>query len=201
MQSLSHAIATALREVESGIAHQRTQGKLPVVPERIHLSLNFTLDEAGTQAVASAEGPHSVTIEFKAGERLAVAAESAASPDEAAHARTTGEKDRIIRALSQVFGAPGFDSSARATVFREALEGFSRKQALAALSAVTASPSASHPEPMRAAAHRLRGVIQSGPGKALDRGANTLREVLTSHPMELVLLVAETEWKTQEKWL
>lgn len=201
MQSLRHAIAAALREVESGIAHQRQPGKLPLVPERVHLSLNFTLDEAGTRALASAGGPHSVTIEFKAGEWPAGAAASAASTDEAAPDPTTGAKDEIVSALSQVFGAPGFDSSARATVFREALEGWSRKQALAALSAVAASPSASHAEPMRTAVHRLRGVIQSGPGKSLASGVSTLRDVLTCHPMELVLLVAETEWKSQEQWL
>lgn len=201
VQPLRHAITAALREVESGIAHQRQQGKLPLVPERVHLSLNFTLDEAGTQALVSAGGPHSVTIEFKAGERLAGTAALAASTDEAAQARPAGAQDEIVSALSQVFGAPGFDSSARATVFREALEGLSREQALAALAAAAASSSASHSEPMRTVAHRLRGVIQSGPSKTLERGGGILRDVLTRHSFEEVLRVAETEWKTQEKWL
>lgn len=201
VQPLRHAIAAALREVESGIAQQRQQGKLPLVPARVHLSLIFTLDEAGTQALASAKGPHSVTIEFTAGERPAGAEAPAASTDEAAQDRPTSAQDEIISALSQVFGAPGFDSSARATVFREALEGLSREQALAALAAAAASPAASRPEPMRTAAHRLRGVIQSGPSKTLERGGGILRDVLTCHPLELVLRVAEAEWKTQEKWL
>lgn len=201
VQSLRHAITAALREVESGIAHQRKQGKLLLIPERVHLSLNFTLDEAGTQALASTSGPHSVTIEFKAGERLAGATESAASTDEAAQDRPAGAQDEIVSALSRVFGSPGFDSSARATVFREALEGLSRERALAALAAVGSSPSASHSEPMRTVAHRLRGVIQSGPSKTLERGGGILRDVLARHSFEEVLRVAETEWRTQDKWL
>ena len=50
-------------------------------------------------------------------------------------------------------------------------------------------------------AHLLRGVIQSGPTKALDRGVSTLRDLLTRHSLAEVLRVVDTEWKTQMAWL
>lgn len=200
MPTLSHAINTALRELESGLAVQREQASLPLIPERIQLTLTFALDADGTTNT-SPGGPHSVTVEFKTGNRSPGAAGSPAPPSVSAALPVTDAAGEIVSTLSQVFGTPGFDSSARATVFREALDGMSRKQALAVLAAVTSSPSASTDDATRMTAHLLRGVIQSGPTKELDRGVSTLRKVLARHSLAEVLRAVEGGWKTQEAWL
>ena len=198
--TLSHAINTALREMQLGLAVQRDQGSLPLIPERVHLTLTFALDADGTTN-ASPGGPHSVTIEFKTGDRSSRPAGSPAPPAAAAGRPATDEAGEMVSALSQLFGAPGFDSSARATVFREVLEGMPRKRVLAVLAAVSTSPSARTDDATRMAAHLLRGVIQSGPTKALDSGVSTLRKVLSGHSLAEVLRAVESEWKTQSAWL
>ncbi|MBI5801303.1 MAG: hypothetical protein HZA92_11365 [Verrucomicrobia bacterium] len=194
MPKLNHAITAALRELEQGLAVQREQGKLALVPERVQLTLAFALDEDGT-VNAAPDGPHSMTIEFKSGSPTALAAASTAPRP------VTVAEGEVFPALSQLFGAPGFDSSARATVFRDALEGMSQEQILTVLAAASAAPAAGTDAATRMAAHLLRGVIQSGPTKAVDRGVNALRELLARHPLAELLRVAEAEWKTQAAWL
>jgi hypothetical protein len=76
-----------------------------------------------------------------------------------------------------------------------------RKRVLAVLAAVSTSPSARTDDATRMAAHLLRGVIQSGPTKALDSGVSTLRKVLSGHSLAEVLRAVESEWKTQSAWL
>ena len=200
MPTLHHAITAALREVELSLTHQHQKGKFPVGLERVQLTLTFALDGDGT-ANASPGGPHSLTISFKPGELTARAGTSPAPPAASLPNPPTDAAGEIVAALSQVFGAPGFDPSARATVFREAVEGMSQEQVLAVLTAAAASPSASADDATRMSAHLLRGVIQSGPTKALDRGVSTLQDLLTRHSLAEVLRVVDTEWKTQMAWL
>lgn len=200
MPTLSHAINTALRELESGLVAKREQASLPLIPERVQLTLSFALDADGTTN-ASPGGPHSVTIEFKTGDLPGGPAVSPTPLPVPATLPVPDAAGEIVAALTQVFGPPGFDSSARATVFREVLEGMSRKQVLAVLAAVTATPTASKDDATRMSAHLLRGVIQTGPTKALDSGVSTLRKVLAHHSLAEVLRAVESEWKTQAAWL
>ena len=200
MPTLNHAITAALREVELSLTHQREEGKFPVGLERVQLTLAFALDGDGT-VNASPGGPHSLTISFKPGELTAKTHPSPAPPATSLPRPITGPAGEITEALSQVFGAPGFDPSARASVFREVVEGMTQEQVMEVLTAVLASPSANADNATRMSAHLLRGVIQSGPTKALDRGVSTLRELLARHSLTEILRVVDTEWKTQMAWL
>ena len=107
----------------------------------------------------------------------------------------------LTDALAQIFGPPGFDDSARAMVFREGFEGMSHEQALAVLTAAAAPSTAGLDDAMWMPAHLLRGIIQSGPAKALDPGVSVLRAVLAIHPLAEVLRVVQREWKSQSDWL
>lgn len=200
MPTLNQAIIAALREVELSLSRQPEVGKLSAGLERIQLTLAFSLDTEGTTNT-SPGGPHSITMEFKAGDLSVRTVESPAPPTATAPNPVADATGEIVGALSRVFGAPGFDPSARATVFREAVEGMSQEQVLAVLIAVSGSPSAIANDATRMTAHLLRGVIQSGPSKALDSGVHTLRDLLTRHPLAEVLRVVDAEWKTQMAWL
>ena len=191
---LNDAIATVLREVERGFAARRAAGGLPMAPERIRLTLNFTLDATAQHAHAQPDAPHSVTVEFKVGEwgQLQPVAAPVAEPVAAGG---------IVPVLTQVFGAPGFDSSARATVFREVLEGKSHDEVLAVLATLRPEATAPLADATRRASHVLRGIIQSGPTKNVGQGAKLLVELMTQHPLAEVLRVAETTWKTHDDWL
>ncbi len=197
MQLLNQAIATVLLEIERGFATRRNAGGTTLAVERIRLTLNFTLDTTGQTASATPDGPHSVTVEFKVGDAtpsgpLAVAAAPVTFPP--------AEGD-IILALTPVFGAPGFDSSARATVFCETFASRSHEQACAAVAALGTPLPPGTDDITSFAAQMLRGIIQSGPAKLPARGEKLLEAVLHRYPLEEVLRVVEQTWKTQDDWL
>ncbi len=197
MEMLNDAIATVLREMERGFAARRAAGGLPMTPERIRLTFNFSLDAAGQIARAEPDAPHSVTVEFKVGEWGQLQPVTAPVAPAAKPAVEGG----IIPVLSQVFGVPGFDSSARATVFRETLADCSHDEVLAVLATLRPEATAPLDNATRLASHVLRGIIQSGPTKNVGQGARALVELLTQHPLAEVLRVAETTWKTHDDWL
>ncbi len=197
MQELNEAIAMVLREVERGFAARRATGGLPISPERIRLTLNFTLDAAKGSVRTEPHGPHSVTVEFKVGE--AGQWQPVAAP--AVPVASLPAVNGIIPTLTKVFGAPGFDSSARATVFRETLAERSHEEVVAVLVALRPTATPPTDEGLRRASQVLRGIIQSGPTKNVAQGAETLIALLVEHPLAEVLRVAETTWKTHDDWL
>ena len=202
MQLLHQAIAVALQEAARGIAAARP---LPpelgqVTADRLRITLNFALDKTGTQASAGV-GPHSLSLDFK----LGPVSEGETSPVPAAPpvvaAPAVDATSDIFGTLQQVFGAPGFDSSARAMVFREALEGLTQEQARVAVARLRPGvPSPADPATQRAG-NILRGICHSGPLKNAARGGQLLAALLAHHPLLALLAVAETEWKTHDDWL
>lgn len=197
MQPLNEAIATVLREVERGFAARRAAGGTPLTPERIRLSLNFAFDGTGQSAHAEPGGPHSVTVEFKVGEAGQLVPVTPAAVPATKPAVATD----MVPVLTQVFGPPGFDSSARATVFRETLADRSHAEVVAALTALRSNaPSALDPA-VKHVSQILRGMLHTGPMKNVPHGAELLIELLVQHPLAEVLRVAETTWKTHDDWL
>jgi len=192
MQPLNEAIAAVLKEVNRGCA----AAGVPAQPERVRLTLNFAL-EAGQTPRAQADGPHSVTVEFALNDAPA----GNPAPAAAVPIAATAESGGMAPALSQVFGVPGFDSSARATVFRETLAGMTPAEVEAVMAALTTPLAGIADERRRHAVHILRGVIHSGPTKQVERGAEALRRMFASHPLAEVMRVVEAEWKTQDAWL
>ena len=98
-----------------------------------------------------------------------------------------------------MFGAPGFDSAARATVFRETLQPLDesdRRKVLASLGAGTAvelDPS------LNLAQHLLRRLAGSGPAGPKD-GPERLRCLAERFPVVELIRVAAERWRTQSDW-
>lgn len=205
MQPLHQAIATALQAAAQGIATARPLSPelSRLTPERLQLTLNFALNESGTQASATAAGPHSLTLEFQLAP--SPASETLPAPVPPAHPVVAPPAPiaaaDIFGTLQQVFGAPGFDSSARATVFREALEQLDLEQARAAVARLRPGVSLPAAPAIQRAGNILRGICHSGPLKNAARGGQMLAALLAHHPLAAVLAVAETEWKTHDDWL
>lgn len=196
MQMLSDAIAAALREVERGLASRRAEGGLAFAPQRVQLNFHFALE--GGAVHASATGPHSVSIELGGGGAPPTLASAMVG---AVNRLPTAAAVESADGLAAVFGAPGFDSSARATVFRETLAGMSDAEARAVMAALQTPLAEISEEAQRRAVHILRGVILSGPAKQLERGAVVLRNALAGRPLAEVLRHVEVTWKTQDDWL
>ncbi len=196
MQPLNEAIATVLREVERGIAAQRATGGLPLIPEHLRLTLNFALEASGPAAQAESNGPHSVTLEFRVGETGQFPSVPSPAPVVIRPVETG-----IVPALAQIFGAPGFDSSARATVFRELLAGQTHEEVVAALATLSSHATPPKDDVTRRISQILRGIIHSGPTRNVAQGAEILTAVLAQFPLAEVLRVAETQWKTHDDWL
>lgn len=194
MQPLNEAIAAVLKEVNRGCA----AAGVPAPPERVRLTLNFALDP-GQLPRADAAGPHSVTVEFAVG--AAGQWQPVTPPTGTALAAPAAVPNEIAPALAQLFGVPGFDSSARATVLRETLAGMTPAEVEAVMAALTTPLAGITDERRRQAVHILRGVIHSGPTKQVERGAELLRRVFANHPLAEVMHVVEAEWKTQDAWL
>lgn len=193
MQPLNEAIAAVLHEVSRGCAANRPSLK----PERIRVTLNFTM-EPGQPPQAHANGPHSVTVELDLQEIPANGPTATATlPSRTGPANPVG----VVPALSQVFGAPGFDSSARATVFRETFADRTPGEAAAIVAGLTTPLASLTDERTRQAVHILRGVILSGPAKQVERGAEILRQVFFECPLTAVMQTVESTWKTQDDWL
>lgn len=188
MKPLNEAIAAVLREVSQGCAADRSTLK----PERVRVTLNFALT-AGQPPYADAAGPHSVTAEFVLGAAGQEPIFLPAEPKKNLHECTS--------LLAQIFGAPGFDSSARATVFRETLAGLTPKEIEAVMATLTTPLNGIMDERQRQVVHILRGVIHSGPTKQMERGAELLRRVFANHPLAEVMQNVEADWKTQDAWL
>ena len=156
----------------------------------------------GTQN-ASPNTTHSLEIEYSANaKRLERLSPIAALPDTLVEPQDSGEgpTDEVMVELTQLLGAPGFDSSARAAVVREVLQGLSRVQVLQAAHNLDGAP---HPElkgDVRRAWHRLAGVIRSRSFNTIDEGGQVVRRLFERYPPAQVLRWISERWQSQEKW-
>jgi hypothetical protein len=101
----------------------------------------------------------------------------------------------------EVFGAPGFDSSARATVFREALAELSNDQALAVVDSLNGSLVSGTDEVVKRAWFLIGALLRSGPLKSTDRGGAFLAKIFSQHSVQSVIQLIEDRWKSQAEWL
>ncbi|KAB2661935.1 MAG: hypothetical protein DVB31_11825 [Verrucomicrobia bacterium] len=213
MQSLSEVVRALRAEIAASLADE---GPLPEgcrwVADRVVATLGFsvvTSPEDGASGrtprfvVATGGGAvHSLRVEFAPGEPVprAVGAPAATDVPAPAPRRLRGEATQpAVEILSGVFGAPGFDSSARATVFREALDpldgaGVRRLMETLGDREPTGDRAADH------ARHLVRRVIASGPGTVED-GVAALRGLFAIHDAGELLGLIEDRWRTQDDWL
>ena len=101
--------------------------------------------------------------------------------------------------LAEVFGAPGFDSSARATVFRETLEDLDEAERWAVLTTL-GDPAAEGEEPALSRARQLiQRLVGSGPAGP-KRGPQLLRQLASHAPAAALIRLAAERWRTQSEW-
>ncbi len=173
------------------------------------LELHFDVQDAISAPSTTAQPPHTLAIKFKvrtsaqnnghpgeAIEFVEVPVHKAASPPTA-----PSTEDQLIQSLSEVLGAPGFDSSARATVFREALDGLSDAQALSTMQSFTDPELLKQDDFVKHAHHLISGVLKSGPLKSAGSGGKALAKLFTNHPAVTIVKLVEKNWKTQADWL
>lgn len=152
----------------------------------------------------SAVPTHAVTIQ------LAAAAAPSTTPisraDTAALAEPPQEPGHsLIGLLTRLFGPPGFDNAARASVFREIVEELSSEQLASLLEILrkdrTEIPLEKHPDSAIAKARtRLLRLIRLGPA-GLNGGIDALLEVFDQQHASVVLETIRAQWKTQEAWI
>lgn len=210
MRTIRDALGGLRRELEQALAE--TQSGSNLLPERVVINLRVTMtDEGGWVAESESlvdpavRGPgHSVCLEFRvasAGMKL----EPSTAPGLVAGIKPSNPLDgeaaqKVVSELSRLFGVPGFDSSARATVFREALEGLPSETILEAVG-LLADPRAPQDPTVRQARHRLLGLVRSGPLGSPVQAVELLGGIFRQFPpTNVVRLVLET-WKTQDDWL
>lgn len=110
--------------------------------------------------------------------------------------------DRALAVLTEILGPPGFDSSARASVFCEAVSELDESQRVAIWNALAdPRPGVVIDPQLKRARHLLRGVLRSKTGGSVSDGPTALAALFTSHRSEDLLQLIQSHWKTQADWL
>ncbi len=144
-------------------------------------------------------GRHAITIEFAVG-RTPGASSLASRIESAAPAPGPGREKAAERLLTELLGPPGFDSSARAAVFCDALRERTLDEVRAAAAALTRLPGEIPDETVRRTRHCLGGIVQSGPLKSAVRAEQILVELLEDWSLAALLELVARHWRTDENW-
>lgn len=210
MRTIRDVLGGLRRELEQALAE--TQPGSTWVPERVVVNLRVAMAEDGGW-VAESESlvdpavrglGHSVSVEFRIPSKTSTLEQTAfvesVAPVNAANPLDGTAAQKVVNELSKLFGAPGFDSSARATVFREALEGLSSETILEAVG-LLADPRAPQDPTVRQARHRLLGLVRSGPLGSAAHAVELLGGIFRHYPPSNVIRLVLETWKTQDDWL
>ena len=223
MTTLNNVITALQREIDEALnvaadANLRTR----LVAERVVLKLEVSIEEkmdaggssdlkfkvVNSTTEATRAHAHSLTIEFQPvvansvqAAKVVVPTETCATVPKASVRLEPTDSEQVINALSSVFGAPGFDSSARATVFREVFSGLDPAQVSNLVASFSGNSSSEADAALRSAIQRVNGILRSGPQRSPEEGRKILARVF-SRPSHLpVLKFIEETWKAQEDWL
>jgi hypothetical protein len=224
MPSLNNVLAALRREIEAALEENAApNSRIRLRPHRVVLSLEFSVieqrvpdgsvelscDFCKTGASPNAEKTNSLTIEFKpvfqmpapSAIKRAPARRKLDAPQKKLPQLDPAEAENVVQSLSSVFGAPGFDSSARATVFREVFAELSGQQAALLVASFTTGTVPEDDEELRNASHRINGILRTGPLRSIERASEVLAKAFDRHELEPVLLLIKEKWKTQSDWL
>ncbi len=214
MMSVQQAVRALRRELSAALIGD---ADLPpgaaLVADRVVVSLGVCLtpnhsspDAAGTFMVAtdSAACLHHVEIQFQVGTRAVplegthpVSGHPALSTVDASNAT---DASTIFAVLSEIFGPPGFDSSARASVFRETLEPLPEAQRRSVLGSLSGQAPSEAPDPsLYYARHLIRRLAASGPS-GLEQGIKLLERLAQQGDLNDLIQIAATRWRTQSEW-
>lgn len=209
MLSLEQALRDLRRDILVGLAGEGASSVGAASVERMTLSLGVRprSDRPAGEGTGGWEvhvgpgpAPHQVTVEISWPGRglegggvapMQAATSQATAPD-------VGDRG-CLAGLAEVFGAPGFDSAARATVFRETLEPLSEVDRRVVLASLGEVPGAEVDPSLGLARHLLRRLAGSGPGGSQE-GPERLRRLAERFPVEELIRVAAERWRTQSEW-
>src|SRR4030095_1973282 len=222
MKPLREVIRIFQREVTAALDGMNETGQGMVwKPERVTLLLDVVLDEAGvpqarihpSDDLEAEGGPgHRLTIEFRLQHADTMATGEGAAVVRAPIERGSGQGfrtspetseadvDRTYEDLRAILGERGFDSSARAAVFCEALQKLSLPQAFALCGALTSPSGEVNDETLRRARHQMLGIIRSGSLKSPERAAEILTHVFEAWPLARLVRFVADRWKTHDTW-
>ena len=229
MQSLNQVLAALRQEIEAGLtAGPSAPGSAPWSAGKVVVELDVVGREqagrigfavagaAGVGASAGADadaGADAGQPQFKLRLRLelqragAVDATLASSADVSRVRATEPARpaapatEPVFQALCGLFGAPGFDSSARACVFREALEGLSDADVAVVIARLEGTPAGEVSAAIERAHQLLSRVVRSGPAHSFRRGGEILTALFAQTPVAAVLRLVEERWETQRDWM
>jgi hypothetical protein len=125
---------------------------------------------------------------------------------ESATAGADTAKDKgLVESLTGMFGAPGFDNAARASVFADILESLTPEQVTALVSSfeldATEVPREKPTDPAVAAARiRIARLLRLGPER-YKGGLETMLAVLKRTPAPSLIQTVRATWKTQDAWI
>ncbi len=209
MLPVQQTIRALRRQILGALADETALPEgVTLVADRVSVSLAVQINPTEPTAsprwlvVVTEPGPclHHVTLEF----RLATAEHGEnrpaqlVKPSGSTEAGANGAAPRKFAVLSEVFGAPGFDSSARATVFREALEELSEEQGHRVLLSLGSVPSPGEEAIVSRARHLIQRLAASGPAGS-ERGPEKLRHLASTGSVRELIQLAK-RWRTQSEW-
>jgi hypothetical protein len=207
------AALQALREELERTLGRPTQGGVAntLRPEEASLTLEFVFEGGGFRIAtpADAQAPrHSLTVRFQIGaetgaERGAQAKSipAADAPTEPPPAPPVDENERaavIANGCAEVFGPPGFDTSARAEVFVE-LTVAGTEALLEALQNLAAGIPTPPGHPTARLCARLRQLLNFSPAGP-KAAAAILGELIVAHGLERVAGVLAAAWRFGAHW-
>ena len=205
MISLAQVIATLQRELADAQQKQLASG-LQVSPDSLVATLHFKITKTSDDTsplldfdCSSGCCTNSIQIELRTTApnnqaTLAIApSESRRSEIPAADVSSIEEK------LSEVFGKPGFDSSARATVFREALENLSTDELRDLIEILGGNQIESSRISVKHSASMISRVCQSGPSGST--GKEILASLFQIYDVDPLIRLVARVWKSQQDWL
>lgn len=221
MKPLRDVIQALRAEIATALAMPGDRG-VPLHPTRAVVTLRVLIRETGAEsppfefiAAADRDGndladtaTHTVTIEFErepAGTAFAREQQQSglAVPGVAAgHSPASGAS--LTQSLTTIFGAPGFDNAARATVFREVVDALTPEQIVALGDSFAREPEeVPRQKPAEAAVGtarlRITRLLKLGPG-GFPEGRPALVELLRNHRVSDIRRALQEQWKTQSEW-
>ena len=196
--TLGEVIATVRREIAAALdAKTALPAGVRLEADRVVLSLRVALTDGSLEVAEAGQNSaetHTITIEFgiRDGERVEQKGAAVKPQIEAATA------EGMVNALMEVFGVPSFDSSARATVFRETVGGIGEEQARLLIASVGSSSEEVAAE-LKTRWRMITRLLEKGPA-GVERSGHVLQRIFSQHPLAPVLKIIEETWKTPEAW-
>jgi hypothetical protein len=174
--------------------HEAKTGAIEITCHRRPEDSNGTSEATG----------HRITLEFNAESSVPAVRKTGARVETQTAASTRidpTEAPQVVQTLASIFGAPGFDSSARAAVFRDALADLSEPQAEIVIKSFSGTPVPEKEQAARRARGLIVKILRTGPLKSDEEGGEILAGLFGRYKLPAILNLIGREWKTQDNWM